>query len=165
MEAKIMGLDELKGIIETKKAEGKRVVFTNGCFDLLHVGHVTYLESARASGDLLVVGLNSDLSVSSIKGEKRPIVKEAQRARVLAALSAVDFVTVFDDPDPHALITALVPDVLAKGADWAEEDIIGGDFVKERGGRVERITLAPEISTTNIIQRILELHAGASAAE
>lgn len=164
MESKIKELGELKRTIEILKDEGKSVVFTNGCFDLLHVGHVTYLEAARACGDLLVVGLNSDLSVSTIKGEKRPIVAQAQRARVLAGLGAVDFVTIFDDPDPSALITALVPDVLAKGADWAEDDIIGGEFVKERGGRVERITLAPEISTTAIIEKILELYEGYEAS-
>ena len=159
MRSKIFELDALKLEMEAARRSGRRVVFTNGCFDLLHVGHVTYLEAARACGDLLVVGVNSDRSVREIKGEKRPVVEEAQRARVLAALAAVDYVIVFDEPDPYNLISALLPHVLVKGADWAETDIIGADVVRENGGTVERIRLEPEISTSIIIDRIVKTHA------
>jgi rfaE bifunctional protein nucleotidyltransferase chain/domain len=124
----------------------------------MHAGHVRYLAAAESEGDLLVVGLNSDASVRSIKGNKRPIVNQDQRAEVLASLECVDYVVLFDAPDPLTLIQALRPDVLVKGADWTEEKIIGGDFVKSRGGSVIRIPLVPEISTTQIVQRILELH-------
>ena len=156
MQSKILNLIELKRAVEAERERGRRVVFTNGCFDILHVGHVTYLEAARGCGDLLVVGLNSDRSVRTIKGEKRPVVTESQRARVLAALSCVDYVTIFDEPDPYNLISALRPHVLVKGADWAEADIIGADVVRENGGRVERIRLEPEISTSIIIEKILK---------
>ncbi len=159
MQSKILSLDELKQVTGDARRQGREVVFTNGCFDILHVGHVSYLEEARACGDLLVVGVNSDRSVRTIKGEKRPVVTEAHRARVLAALLSVDYVTVFDEPDPYNLITALTPHVLVKGADWAEADIIGADVVVENGGRVERIRLAPEISTSIIIEKILKNYA------
>lgn len=159
MQSKILSLDDLRRVADDARRRGRKIVFTNGCFDILHVGHVTYLEEARACGDLLMVGVNSDRSVRTIKGEKRPVVTEAHRARVLAALSSVDYVTVFDEPDPYNLITALTPHVLVKGADWAEADIIGADVVVENGGRVARIRLAPEISTSIIIEKILKNHA------
>lgn len=136
----------------------KKVVFTNGCFDIIHAGHVRYLKKARSLGDVLVVGLNSDSSVRSIKGETRPIVPQKERAEVLSALECVDYVVVFSDPTPLKLIESIRPDVLAKGADWAAKDIVGGDAVKKGGGRVARITLVKGRSTTNIIRRVLELH-------
>jgi D-beta-D-heptose 7-phosphate kinase/D-beta-D-heptose 1-phosphate adenosyltransferase len=135
---------------------GRRVAFTNGCFDILHAGHVRYLSAARASADMLVVGLNSDDSVRNIKGPLRPINPEALRAEVLAGLACVDYVILFDEPDPLALIQALRPDVLVKGADWPENQIIGADFVKQQGGRVERIALVQDISTSALIQLIKE---------
>jgi D-beta-D-heptose 7-phosphate kinase/D-beta-D-heptose 1-phosphate adenosyltransferase len=135
---------------------GRRVAFTNGCFDILHAGHVRYLSAARASADMLVVGLNSDDSVRNIKGPLRPINPEALRAEVLAGLACVDYVILFDEPDPLALIQALRPDVLVKGADWPEDQIVGADFVKQQGGRVERIALVKDISTSALIQLITE---------
>lgn len=146
--------DELKPL----RKKGKKVVFTNGCFDIIHAGHVRYLKKAKSTGDILVVGLNSDASVRNIKGPTRPIVPERERAEVLSALSAVDYVVLFSDPTPIKLIKAIRPDVLAKGADWAARDIVGGDVVKENGGKVRRITLVKGRSTTNIIKRILEIH-------
>jgi rfaE bifunctional protein nucleotidyltransferase chain/domain len=155
---KIVSLDALARIVETLKADGLTVVFTNGCFDLLHVGHVRYLAAARAQGDRLIVGLNSDGSVRGIKGEHRPLTPEAQRAEVLAALACVDYVTVFADPDPLRVIHRLEPDVLVKGDDWPEERIIGADAVRACGGTLVRIPAVPGASTTAIIDRILETH-------
>ena len=140
------------------RASGKKVVFTNGCFDILHAGHVRYLSAAAAEGDLLVVGLNSDVSVRLIKGDNRPIVNQEHRAEVLASLVCVDYVVLFDSPDPLTLIQTLKPDVLVKGADWTEETIVGSEFVKSNGGSVVRITLVPDISTSLIIEKIQKLH-------
>lgn len=156
--SKIVTTEKLVGYLDEARKSGKKVVFTNGCFDILHAGHVRYLAAAGSEGDLLVVGLNSDASVHLIKGEKRPIVGQAQRAELLASLECVDYVVTFDAPDPQALIQELKPDVLVKGADWTEEKIIGGEFVKSIGGKVSRISLVPEVSTSQIIQKILELH-------
>lgn len=136
------------------RARGGTVVFTNGCFDLLHPGHVRYLAAARALGDALVVGLNDDASVSRAKGPSRPVLRLPERAEVLAALASVDHLIVFDEDTPQALIAALRPDVLVKGADWAAEAIVGADEVRASGGRVERITLVPGLSTTELIRRI-----------
>jgi len=144
--------------IEKLKKQGATIVFTNGCFDIIHAGHVRYLNEARSKGDYLIVGLNSDQSVMQIKGPKRPIVPQEQRAEVLAALSCVSFVTVFDEPDPFKLINRLKPHVLVKGADWEEKNIIGADIVKSEGGRVERIHVVEGISTSQIIQRIIKLY-------
>jgi len=153
---KVVTLEKLLiGLGKARKA-GKKIVFTNGCFDILHVGHVRYLAAAGREGDLLVVGLNSDASVRLIKGDKRPLVPQGQRAEVLASLVCVDYVVVFDAPDPAALIEAVAPDVLVKGADWAEENIVGGDFVKSRGGKVVRVSLVPAASTSGIIAKIVE---------
>jgi D-beta-D-heptose 7-phosphate kinase/D-beta-D-heptose 1-phosphate adenosyltransferase len=138
------------------RAAGARIVFTNGCFDLLHPGHVRYLGAARALGDVLVVGLNGDASVTRLKGEGRPVLRAGERAEVLAALAAVDHVIVFDEDTPRALIAAVAPDVLVKGADWAEQDIVGRDDVAARGGRIERITLVDGMSTSELIRRIRE---------
>jgi D-beta-D-heptose 7-phosphate kinase/D-beta-D-heptose 1-phosphate adenosyltransferase len=144
----------LQAALAPRRARGARVVFTNGCFDLLHPGHVRYLAAARALGDVLVVGLNGDASVQRLKGSGRPILRAAERAEVLAGLAAVDHVILFDEDTPRALIAALGPDVLVKGADWAEDDIVGRDETVARGGRVERIDLVPGVSTTDIIRRI-----------
>ena len=135
---------------------GKTVVFTNGCFDILHQGHVDYLQKARALGDLLCVGLNSDASVKSIKGDKRPIVPENERAFVLAGLACVDFVILFAEPDPYTLIKLVKPDILIKGADWSKDKVIGADFVESYGGRVALMPLVEGRSSTNIIQTVLE---------
>lgn len=153
---KIASLNELLEKLTIERTAGKKIVFTNGCFDILHAGHVRYLQAARGEGDLLVVGLNSDVSVQAIKGPARPIVSEQERAEVLAALACVDYVSVFDDPDPLALIIALRPDVLVKGEDWEEDRIVGARFVKENGGRVVRVPLVGGASTSGIIRRILE---------
>lgn len=156
MGAELMEREPLAARLGAVRSQGRPVVFTNGCFDLLHVGHVRYLAAARALGGLLVVGLNSDASVRRIKGPLRPINSEAERAEVLCGLACVDFVTIFDEPDPLALIRVLQPDVLVKGADWAAGDIIGADVVLARGGRVERISVVPGASTSGIIQKIVE---------
>jgi len=138
------------------KAAGRAVVFTNGCFDLLHPGHVFLLEQARAAGDELVIGLNSDASVARLKGAGRPIVPQAERAELLCALEAVSRVVVYDEDTPREIIAALLPDVLVKGADWEEHDIVGRDEVVARGGRVERISMVDGMSTTELIRRIKE---------
>ncbi len=154
-DAKLMPLDRLLDRLAAMRKKDQTIVFTNGCFDLLHAGHVRYLTAAKNLGDILVIGLNSDTSVRSIKGEKRPLVPQKLRAEVLSALACVDFIVYFEDPDPQRLIAAIVPDVLVKGADWAEDEIIGADTVRTGGGRVERIPIVPEISTTRIIEKIL----------
>jgi D-beta-D-heptose 7-phosphate kinase/D-beta-D-heptose 1-phosphate adenosyltransferase len=153
-QSKIMEAGPLADKLDLFRQAGKIVVFTNGCFDLLHVGHVRYLTAAKEEGDVLVVGLNSDVSIQLIKGRQRPIVEQAQRAEILASLQIVDYVTFFDEPDPLTLIQRLKPAVLVKGADWNADDIIGGDFVKSRGGRVVRVPLAKGISSSNIIKKI-----------
>ena len=158
MRSKILKLSDLVKVLESLREAGKRIVFTNGCFDILHAGHVRYLAAARSKGDVLVLGLNSDVSVKSIKPENRPIVSQDQRAEVLAGLACVDYITIFDEPDPLALIQTIKPDVLIKGADWKETEIIGSDVVKLYGGKVIRIEVVPGISTSRIIQRILELY-------
>lgn len=136
------------------RATGRRIVFTNGVFDLLHPGHVRYLQDARALGDALIVGVNSDRSVRANKGPDRPITPEAERAEILAALACVDGVAIFDEDTPRAIISAIQPDVLVKGADWAEDAIVGRDVVEARGGTVVRVPLAEGYSTTAIIQKI-----------
>jgi len=133
---------------------GETVVFTNGVFDLLHVGHLRYLQQARALGDALIVGINSDRSVGVVKGPARPITPEAERAEILSALACVDGVVVLDEPTPYELIAALGPDVLVKGADWAADAIVGRDVVEARGGRVIRIPIEPGHSTTALVERI-----------
>jgi rfaE bifunctional protein nucleotidyltransferase chain/domain len=144
----------LRAALAPRRGDGTRVVFTNGCFDLVHAGHVRYLEAARALGDLLVVGLNDDASVRRLKGAGRPILALAERAEVLAGLTAVDHLVAFAEDTPLALIEILQPDVLVKGADWAADDIVGRNVVLARGGRVERIDLVPALSTSEIIRRI-----------
>jgi rfaE bifunctional protein nucleotidyltransferase chain/domain len=138
------------------KNSGKKLVFTNGCFDILHLGHVRYLNQARALGDALVVAVNSDRSTRDIKGPSRPIVPEAERAEILAALSCVDYVLIFDDATPKNVISSLVPDVLVKGADWSIDEIVGRDTVESSGGVVLSIPLVEGASTTEIIRKVLE---------
>jgi len=153
---KIIELKDIKAKVAEIKESGKKIVFTNGCFDILHVGHVRYLAAARLKGDVLVVGLNSDESVKSIKSAKRPIVKQDERAEVLASMWCVDYIILFNEPDPLLLIQTINPDILVKGDDWAEENIIGADFVKNNEGRVVRIPVVPEASTSRIIERIIK---------
>jgi D-glycero-beta-D-manno-heptose 1-phosphate adenylyltransferase len=145
---------EAISLVQRLRAAGKIVVFTNGVFDLLHVGHLRYLQHARRLGDALIVGVNSDRSVRQIKAAGRPITAEAERAEILEALSCVDAAVIFDADTPHDLIAALQPDVLVKGADWAEDAIVGRDIVKARGGRVVRVPIEEGHSTTAIIERI-----------
>jgi rfaE bifunctional protein nucleotidyltransferase chain/domain len=141
-------------VVARLRRERKTVVFTNGVFDLLHPGHLRYLSRARALGDALIVGINSDRSVRLIKGSGRPITAEAERAEILAGLSAVDAVVIFDEETPHDIITALQPDVLVKGADWAEDAIVGRDIVEARGGKVVRMPVEHGYSTSAILQKI-----------
>lgn len=146
-------------IIEIRKKlknEGKKVVFTNGCFDILHAGHVDYLNKARSMGDVLIVGMNSDSSIRRIKGELRPIVPQKERAFLVGNLKAVDYVTFFDEDTPGELISSLIPDVLVKGADWKIDQIVGRDIVEAHGGEVKTIKFVNNQSTTNIIQTVLE---------
>ncbi|HIJ57274.1 MAG TPA: D-glycero-beta-D-manno-heptose 1-phosphate adenylyltransferase [Deltaproteobacteria bacterium] len=152
---KILELSILLKRLKTHRTAGDKIVFTNGCFDIIHAGHVQYLTAAKAEGEVLVVGLNSDDSVRIIKGEKRPIVQEAQRAAVLAGLECVNYVTLFEDPDPFRLIQTILPDVLVKGADWGDGEIIGADIVKQHGGRVVRVPFVSDTSTSKIIETIL----------
>jgi D-beta-D-heptose 7-phosphate kinase/D-beta-D-heptose 1-phosphate adenosyltransferase len=152
--SKIVDLHALLDARGMMKRAGKRLVFTNGCFDLLHAGHVRYLSEARALGDALVVGLNSDRSVRRLKGEGRPILNEQERAEVIAALEAVDYVIIFDEETPHELIAALLPDVLVKGGDWPLDQIVGRDEVEAAGGRVLSLPYVEGSSTSDIIERI-----------
>lgn len=156
--SKILSRDELVNVLDDIRAAGQIIVFTNGCFDILHIGHARYLAAAKAEGDVLVIGVNSDESVRTIKGEARPVIPQAHRAEVLASLACVDYVTIFDEPDPLALIELFKPHVLAKGADWEENRIIGSEFVKANGGRVARIPLEQDISTSQIIETIIKKH-------
>ena len=160
MRNKIKTRKELKEILSALKKQSKKIVFTNGCFDILHAGHVKYLVKAAEFGDVLILGLNTDRSVKCIKGEKRPVIGQNHRACLLSALFCVDHVVLFDEPDPRQLIEAVCPDVLVKGADWRENEILGGDFVRQNGGRIERVDLEPGISTTRIIQRIGDFYYG-----
>src|ERR1700731_998287 len=139
------------------KRNGRRVVFTNGCFDLLHPGHIRSLEHARSLGDALIVGLNSDASVKQLKGEGRPVIPEGERAEILAALECVDGVVIFDDLTPQRTIAALLPDVLVKGGDWAGDKIVGREEVEAAGGRVVSVPVVPTYSTTAILQSIRDL--------
>ena len=150
----VVSLQELLVARKRIKNEGKRVVFTNGCFDILHRGHVEYLRKAKALGDVLVVGVNTDSSVRRIKGADRPVIDESDRAFVLAALASVDYVCLFNEDTPYELIRALVPDILVKGADWAIEKVVGRDIVEAAGGSVQTIEFLPDRSTTGILERI-----------
>ena len=150
----VLSRQQVSAFAAHTRATGGRVVFTNGVFDLLHPGHIRYLNDARALGDVLIVGVNSDRSVRANKGPTRPITPEAERAELIASLRSVDAVTVFDEDTPLALITAVQPDVLAKGADWGPENIVGRDVVEGRGGAVVRVKLAEGFSSTRLIDRV-----------
>jgi D-beta-D-heptose 7-phosphate kinase/D-beta-D-heptose 1-phosphate adenosyltransferase len=149
----VLGLEEAAAFVAEKKARGLRVVFTNGVFDLLHPGHVRYLQTARSLGDVLIVGVNSDRSVRENKGPSRPIIPERERAEVLEALSVVDAAVIFDDPTPQAIIDRLRPDVLVKGADWAADAIVGRETVESGGGQVVRVPIEQGWSTSAIIEK------------
>jgi rfaE bifunctional protein nucleotidyltransferase chain/domain len=153
-----MKISRLKKILAQLQAQGKKMVFTNGCFDILHVGHVRYLRKAKSLGDILIIGMNTDRSVKTIKGEKRPIVPQEERAEILSALAFVDYVVFFDEPDPYDLIVALKPDVLVKGADWSQDLIIGREVVENLGGRVVRIPMVPGASSTGLIEKIIRVY-------
>jgi rfaE bifunctional protein nucleotidyltransferase chain/domain len=158
--AKILSFDLL---IEERKRLGRlgrRVVFTNGCFDLIHPGHIRYLQEARRLGDALIVALNSDRSVRELKGETRPILNQNERAEVIAALGCVDYVTIFDESTPRAVIAALAPDVLVKGGDWGLDQIVGRDEVEAAGGKVLSLAFVEGCSTTDVIERIVERYGG-----
>ncbi len=152
----IKTLDEIIVIRKQLQAQNKRVVFTNGCFDIIHAGHIDYLSKAKALGDVMIVGLNSDDSVQRIKGKKRPILKESERAFILTNIEHVDYVVIFNEDTPEQLIAKLIPDILVKGADWDIEDIVGKDIVLANGGKVKTITFVNEQSTSKIINIILE---------
>jgi D-beta-D-heptose 7-phosphate kinase/D-beta-D-heptose 1-phosphate adenosyltransferase len=154
MSGKIVSIDELRVERASLRGLGKRLVFTNGCFDILHVGHVRYLQSARELGDALVVAINSDRSVRELKGAGRPIMNEQERAEMLAALCAVDYVTVFDDISPRTLIAEVLPDILVKGGDYQPEEIHGREEVEAAGGRVMALPFVEGASTSSIIERI-----------
>ena len=156
MTDKVKTQDELIPILDTLRKKGKKVVFTNGCFDILHVGHVRYLKEAKGYGDILIVAVNSDSSVKTIKGDKRPIVSQSERAEVVAALEMVDYVTMFDEDTPYNVIKKLQPDVLIKGGDWTIDRIVGRDIVEARGGKVIAIPFIKGASTTGIVERVLE---------
>jgi rfaE bifunctional protein nucleotidyltransferase chain/domain len=152
----IVSLDELKKIREIYKKKSQKVVFTNGCFDLIHAGHVDYLTKAKNLGDVLVVGLNTDNSIRRIKGEKRPILKQDERAFILSSLKPVDYVCFFDEDTPAEIIKELIPDILIKGSDWSIDKIVGREIVEENGGKVITIDFVNNQSTSNIINTILE---------
>ena len=151
----IKPLEELKIIRKQIKFENKKVVFTNGVFDLIHAGHIDYLTKAKALGDVLIVGLNTDESVRRIKGDKRPILKEEERSFIVSNLKPVDYLVLFDEDTPANLIENLIPDILVKGADWALDEIVGREVVEENGGHVKAIKFANEQSTTKIIDSII----------
>lgn len=150
----VLSLDDAAALVDALRREGRTVVFTNGVFDLLHPGHVRYLQAARAEGDALIIGVNSDRSVRANKGPSRPITPEAERAEILAALACVDAVVIFDEETPAAIASRLQPDVLVKGADWAPDAIVGRDVVEARGGRVVRVPVEAGWSTSAIVQKI-----------
>jgi len=155
---KILDRTSLKKKLDALRQEGKKIAFTNGCFDLLHVGHVRYLKEARKTADVLVLALNSDSSVHAIKGSKRPLVPEQERAEVLSALECIDFITIFSESTPLELIVLLQPDVLIKGGDWAEEQVVGRNEIRQWGGRVEIIPEVVGRSTTNIVDKVLAVY-------
>ena len=156
--SKILPLERAYEVIDGLKREGKCIVFTNGCFDLVHLGHTRYLAAAKELGDVLVVAINADSSVRALKGPDRPIFPQDERAETLAALEAVDYVTIFEDPTPQAVIARMVPQVLVKGAGWAPNQIVGRVEVEAAGGRVVSMPSAADISSTNIIEAALKAH-------
>lgn len=155
---KILARNVLKNKLEELRKKGKKIAFTNGCFDILHAGHIRYLREAKKTADVLVLALNSDSSVRAIKGEKRPLMSEEERAEILAALECIDFVTIFQELTPLELINYLKPDILIKGGDWPEEKVIGREEIKKWGGRVAIIPEVEGKSTTNIVEKIKKLY-------
>ncbi len=158
MHNKIKTSRELHPLLDILRASGKKIVFTNGCFDLIHTGHTRYLSKAKSFGDILIVAVNGDASVRTIKGNKRPINTEADRMETLAALEVVDYVALFNEPDPHRIISELRPDVLVKGGDWPVEKIVGRDIVEAGGGKVVSVGYIEGASTTGIIEKILKMY-------
>lgn len=154
--SKIVNLVKLRSLVKRLKKRKKRIVFTNGCFDILHPGHISYLERCKTKNSILIVGLNSDSSVKKIKDQTRPIISQLDRAKVLAALTCVDYVVIFNQATPLNLITTLKPDILIKGADWKDKGVVGEKFVEAYGGKVKLISYLKNYSTTKIIQRILK---------
>ncbi|HEV3254384.1 MAG TPA: D-glycero-beta-D-manno-heptose 1-phosphate adenylyltransferase [Candidatus Acidoferrales bacterium] len=152
----VVSQDELILHVRGRKRNGEQVVFTNGCFDLLHPGHVRLLEQARALGSFLIVAINSDASVRGMKGPGRPVIPEEERAEILAGMASVDYVTVFDEPTPRELIARVLPDVLVKGSDWGVDEVVGREEVEGAGGRVISIPLEPGYSTTGLIERVCQ---------
>jgi rfaE bifunctional protein nucleotidyltransferase chain/domain len=152
----VLTLDEAILRFGREKRNGRRVVFTNGCFDILHPGHIRTLEQARELGDALIVGLNSDAAITQLKGVGRPVIRESERAEILAALECVDAVVIFNEPTPHEIIARLLPDVLVKGGDWPIDQIVGREEVEAAGGRVVRVPVLTDHSTTNILRKIRE---------
>jgi len=154
LKRKIKSLGALRKIVSRLKKQGKKIVFTNGCFDILHYGHAKYLEKAKNKGDILIVAVNSDGSVKKIKGDKRPVTPQMQRIGLIAALEGVDYALLFNQPDPYLVIKSLKPDVLVKGADWKKEQIVGNDILAGYGGKVSTVKLVKGLSTTNLIKKI-----------
>ncbi|MEW6101806.1 MAG: D-glycero-beta-D-manno-heptose 1-phosphate adenylyltransferase [Candidatus Omnitrophota bacterium] len=154
---KVKTLNQLKKISSSLQKKGRRIVFTNGCFDLLHFGHIKYLEDAKKMGDVLIVGVNSDASIRRLKGKSRPVISERDRAYTLAALESVDYAVIFNEDTPIRIIESLKPDILVKGADWKKGNIVGEEFVLRNKGAVKRINLVKGRSTTNIIEKIAQL--------
>lgn len=151
---KVKDLEELIEVVDFHKKEGKKIVFTNGCYDIIHIGHVRYLQGGKKLGDILIVALNSDRSVRSLKGPHRPIVPQEERAEILSALESVDYVTIFDQDDPSEIITLIKPDTLFKGGDWNIDTIVGKGVVESYGGKVFALPLVPGVSTSQIINSI-----------
>jgi rfaE bifunctional protein nucleotidyltransferase chain/domain len=156
---------ELKGVLDKERRAGKKIVFTNGVFDLLHLGHIRYLRDAKALGDLLVVALNSDSSVERLKGARRPLLPLAERAKIIAAIEPVDFVTSFDEDTPAEIIRELLPDVLVKGGDYTLDEIVGRDTVESAGGVVLAIPLVEGVSSTDVINRIVSASGGGTPSK
>jgi len=154
LQNKIIPYSEIAELSQKLHQQGKKIVFTNGCFDILHCGHILYLEKAKTLGDILILGLNSDASVKRLKGNNRPIVPEKERALVVAGLESVDYVCIFEQDTPYELIDLIQPDVLVKGGDWTIDKIVGADIVQKKGGKVLSLNYEQGFSTTNIIERI-----------
>lgn len=156
MSDKLISSNDLSGLIEKLKSENKKIVFTNGCFDLIHPGHIKVFKEAKEQGDVLILGLNSDQSIKSIKDPRRPILNQDERSAILGGLESIDYIALFDEQTPANLINSILPDVLVKGGDWGLDNIVGADTVKANGGRVHVVSLKEGNSTTNIIERVLE---------
>lgn len=154
---KLKSINEITEILENLKVGGKKIVFTNGCFDIIHAGHVHYLRRAKSLGDVLIIGLNSDESVKRLKGNTRPINDQQARATVLSAFSCVDYIVIFEEDTPYNLISHIKPDILVKGGDWSEEEIVGADIVRAYGGKIKSLDFIPGRSTSDIINKIKEL--------